>query len=277
MASIKENVSAWNGWYDWPQAGDEWSLAWGNSFMQWYETLLPRIAWVSPKASILEIACGFGRWTQFLLGNCDQLVAVDISQKCIDACRKRFENSGKASFFLNDGKSLEMIADSSIDFVFSYDSLVHADKDAIQGYLSQLPRILRSDGVAFIHHSNLFEYSNSFEMRIRSKHRVARLLEKIGAIERDLKWRDKSVDAAFVYDCCRSHGLACIGQETVKWNTRRVFTDCMSTIVKADGKYARPNRLFRNEFFMEEMNNAKRLSRIYSNEVTKSVPSGTVQ
>jgi hypothetical protein len=50
-----------------------------------------------------------------------------------------------------------MIAEESVDFVYSFDSLVHADAGVLEGYLSQFPRILSETGVAFIHHSNLGE------------------------------------------------------------------------------------------------------------------------
>jgi CheY-like chemotaxis protein len=33
--------------------------------------------------------------------------------------------------FVNDGKSLAMLPDESVDFIFSYDSLVHAEADAV--------------------------------------------------------------------------------------------------------------------------------------------------
>jgi hypothetical protein len=46
-----------------------------------------------------------------------------------------------------------MIADGSIDLAFSFDSLVHAEADVLSFYLAQLATKLRSDGVAFIHHS----------------------------------------------------------------------------------------------------------------------------
>jgi len=38
----------------------------------------------------LEIAPGHGRWTQFLQRLCQSLVAVDISEKCVEHCKTRF-------------------------------------------------------------------------------------------------------------------------------------------------------------------------------------------
>ena len=63
---------------------------------------------------------------------------VDLSEKCIEACRKGFASSSHISSHANDGKSLGMIAEKSIDFVFSFDSLAHAEADVIEAYLVQL-------------------------------------------------------------------------------------------------------------------------------------------
>ena len=88
MASTQENLSFWNKDYDWSAHGDEWSGAWGGAHTQWHGTLFPRIRRHLPVHTILEIAPGFGRWTQFLAGLCERLIVVDLSSKCIEACRR---------------------------------------------------------------------------------------------------------------------------------------------------------------------------------------------
>ena len=57
---------------------------------------------------------------------CDSLIIVDLAESCIEACKTRFQSEENFQYFVNDGKSLEMINDSSVDFIFSFDSLVHA-------------------------------------------------------------------------------------------------------------------------------------------------------
>jgi hypothetical protein len=48
-----------------------------------------------------------------------------------------------------------MIENGSIDFAFSFDSLVHAESDVMSSYAHELARVLKPGGVAFLHHSNL--------------------------------------------------------------------------------------------------------------------------
>ena len=130
----------------------------------WWFVLYPRIHRFLPATGILEIAPGYGRWTQFLRNQCRSLIAVDISEKCIEHCKARFGSDDHIKYYVNDGTSLAAVPDGSIDFVFSFDSLVHAEKDVIEEYLLQLARKLTPNGVGFLHHSNIGAYPNRLAM-----------------------------------------------------------------------------------------------------------------
>ena len=119
MPSIRENLHTWNIGYNWKNSGDEWSEVWGGPDMQWHGAILPRIHLFLPAKSILEIAPGFGRWTQFLKDHCESLSVLGLSETCIEACKARFHSCSHISYHVNDGKSLDMIQNESIDFVFS--------------------------------------------------------------------------------------------------------------------------------------------------------------
>jgi ubiquinone/menaquinone biosynthesis C-methylase UbiE len=107
------------------------------------------------KGRILEIAPGHGRWTQFLQVHCASLIGVDLAQTCVERCTERFRQFQNLKFEVNDKLTLPMIENGSIDFAFSFDSLVHAESDVMSAYANELARVLRPGGVAFIHHSNL--------------------------------------------------------------------------------------------------------------------------
>lgn len=230
--------------------------------MQWYGSILPRIHARVPARTILEIACGYGRWTQFLKGLCDQLIVIDVSERCIQACKDRFADCSHISYVLNDGKSLAMVADASVDFVFSFDSLVHADQSVLKAYIAQLGRILTERGAAFLHHSNLGEYA--YYARIQRIPTMHRLLARLGLIERDLHWRDFTVTAEKVERFAEEHALRCISQELITWHTRTALIDCLSLIVKRDSPWCRENRVLRNPSFTREITYLSRLARLYT-------------
>ena len=109
MATLEENLKNWNDIYTWPSAGDEWSAQFGGTEALWFFVLYPRLHRFIPAPAILEIAPGFGRWTQFLRTQCHSLIAVDISPKCIEYCETRFASDTHMKFHVNDGISLELI------------------------------------------------------------------------------------------------------------------------------------------------------------------------
>lgn len=265
MPSVNENKHFWDGDYAWANLGDEWSAAWGGPSMQWYGAILPRVHRFLPTERVLEIACGYGRWTEFLKDRCEHLVAIDLSAECVAACKERFAAFPSVECHVNDGRSLDMVGEGSIDFVFSFDSLVHVDESVIDAYLAQLPRILSTRGAAFLHHSNLGEYRATYQ-RNRRIPGLPAVLERLGLMEPELHGRDFGVSAELVAELAERHGLRCIGQEIVPWGTRRAAIDCFSTIVRQGSPLARANRVLRNPGFMQEVESLARLARLYAAE-----------
>jgi len=261
MPTLHENKSTWDGAYVWEHRGDEWSAAWGGPSMQWYGAILPRIQTFLPAPTILEIACGYGRWTQFLESRCERLLVVDLSEECVAACRQRFTERTHLEYFVNDGRSLDMIGDASVDFVFSFDSLVHADAGVLQAYVTHLGRVLRPEGAAFLHHSNLGEYP--YYASVRRVPKLQAVLSRLGVLERDLHWRDPGVTAEQVANLATAAGLQCIVQEKITWGTRRSLIDCMSTLVRRGSKRAGAARVLHNPDFMRQAAELARLAALY--------------
>jgi ubiquinone/menaquinone biosynthesis C-methylase UbiE len=266
VPSIAENIEVWEGSYDWPVAGEEWSAAWGGSKGQWLGAILPRVARFLPAGTMLEIAPGFGRWTQYLRDQCERLIIVDLSERCIRACQERFAGDSHIVYHVNDGTSLEMIESGTIDFVFSLDSLVHVEADVIEKYVGEFARVLSARGAGFIHHSNAGAYRRYFELQDRLPAHVRARLQKARAIEWS-HWRAMSMSASRFEAFCDAAGLRCIAQEQVNWGTRRLI-DCLSTFAPASSPWARPNRVVRNPGFMDEAKAISRWGKLYLDEPT---------
>ncbi|HEU0273783.1 MAG TPA: class I SAM-dependent methyltransferase [Candidatus Udaeobacter sp.] len=248
--------------YDWKSAGEEWSAPWGTSAAQWFGAILPRIENYLPASTILEIAPGFGRWTHYLKDYCNELWVVDKSSECIEACQRRFAGVSHVRCFLNDGRSLSMIPDNSVDFVFSFDSFVHPNRDVIEAYLRELGTKLKSGGKGFIHHSNFGEYANSL------RERIPQALAKPLIKARILDWahhRNPGMSADLFRALCAQHGLHCVSQELVNWRGRRLI-DCLSTFVRADSPEQEPTKTIRNPNFMREAAQIRRQWESRSNQ-----------
>ena len=256
LATTKENIRVWNDSYDWSSGGSEWSEWWGGVESQWRHTVAPRIAGFVPAATILEIGAGHGRWSTYLRPLCEKLLLADVAQRCVDACAKLFEGDPGVESFVNDGESFPTVANESVDFVFSFDSLVHAEGDVMQRYVGELARILTRDGVVFLHHSNLGAYGRaSF---------LAGKLPVIGSIvgEASDHWRARSIDAARVRGWIAGAGLHCTSQELMNWGTRRLI-DCVTVIARPGSRFARATKIARNDGFMAEARGARIVSELY--------------
>src|SRR5665213_227243 len=141
-----------------------------------------------------------------------QLYGIDLNPKCIQRCVQRFSAYNRAHFIQNDGFSLGMVADGSIDFVFSFDSLVHAEIDVVTAYCQQIVAKLSAGGVAFIHHSNA---ANGVDPE-----------------DPNASGRAQSVSSQAVRQVIEQAGGRVLVQEEVNWaSTARI--DCMTTFVRA--------------------------------------------
>lgn len=245
MSSVKENLEMYETTYDWSQRGDEWSIYFGGTEAMWSWMLLPRISSLIPSGHVLEIGPGFGRVTQYLAPVARKITLVDISQRCIESCKQRFREYSHVEYFVNDGSSLDMIEDESIDFVFSWDSMVHAESDVLEAYILHLGRKLRIGGSGFIHHSNANDYldeeSSSWTLKPGQGHRRAR-----------------SVSAAKFRSYCEEAGLRCIAQELVRWGGSPAFIDCISMFRREgdDRRISFPRvAAVRNSSFFDQVRN----------------------
>jgi SAM-dependent methyltransferase len=232
VPDLSWNYATWNDSHGWEEDGEEWSAAWGGARSQWYGAIYPRINCFLPAGRILEIAPGYGRWTQFLLSQCSEYFGVDLSERCIDKCKRRFSSSSRVQFIKNDGQSLAMIPDDYIDFVFSLDSLVHAEADVLWAYTRQISRKLTRCGIAFLHHSNaLGESVDPQEVRANA--------------------RAESVSSSSLKDMIEDSGGNVLIQEEINWGSKTRI-DCLTTFGREGAFANRSYVLIKNDEFMAE-------------------------
>lgn len=269
MPSVAENLKMWNEAYSWSDGGEEWSAAFGGTEALWWFGIFPRIHRFLPCDTILEIAPGSGRWTQFLKTKCRSYIGVDLSTTCIARCKERFASETHMSFYVNNGMSLEDVPDASVDFAFSFDSLVHAEKDVIETYLNQLARKLKPDGVGVMHHSNLGCYPG--RLRILHYQRklpsIVRRIVTVGKLEYLLglsqAWWATSMTDALFERFCELAGLKCISQELINWVGSRCLVGGISAFAKANSKWAVENSRLENRQYMKNAKLNLRLAHLY--------------
>ena len=168
---------------EWTRNGDNWTFHAefsGQPYEKWKQSVVKRFLdpYLGPDVDVLEIAPGYGRWTEFMVGHSRSLVLVDLVANSIDVCRERFGSHPEVSFIANDGRSLP-VAGESVDLIWSFGSFVHIDPKDIDSYLAEIRRVLRPGGRYVIHHSGWPEWSRRLVPVTRHLGRPGRVLQRL--------------------------------------------------------------------------------------------------
>ncbi len=108
--------------------------------------------YVNSDDDAVEIGPGGGRWTRYLLPF-KKLYAVDYHAELLEELKKNFDHPNM-SFINNNGVDFPGIADSSINYIFSFDVFVHLDTNLIGEYLKHIKRIAKPGANIIIHYSD---------------------------------------------------------------------------------------------------------------------------
>lgn len=96
----------------------------------------------------LEIGCGPGRLLKPMSALFGEIHGVDISDQMVERARLRLRDIPHAHVHVALRSNLEMFADESFDFVYSYAVFQHIpSRDVVLGYLAEARRVLRDGGL----------------------------------------------------------------------------------------------------------------------------------
>ena len=156
--NVTANLKKWDRQHRWPEDGDEWkgqSVVCGVPYAQWKQSLVDHliVPYVGTGMHAIEIAPGYGRWTEFLSARAAKLTLVDLSPTCLAHCRARFPDRN-LDLFQSKGSDLPD-HDGAIDVVWSFDAFVHMHPDVVREYIAEIARVLKPGGRAVIHHAGI--------------------------------------------------------------------------------------------------------------------------
>jgi 2-polyprenyl-3-methyl-5-hydroxy-6-metoxy-1,4-benzoquinol methylase len=133
--------------------GEEWG---GPAFADYLVDLMA--PYLGPDADVLELGCGGGKFSQRLAPRCRSLMCTDISQTMIEHTRANLLGrgiGGNVSYRVVNGVDFQGVSAASVDFIFSYDVLLHVQIQNAFSYLLDARRVLRDGGVFMLHQINL--------------------------------------------------------------------------------------------------------------------------
>ena len=111
------------------------------------------LPFVKPDQIAVDIGCGGGRWTRYLLGF-KTVYAVDYYAELLAEFRKTFKRYPHVVTIQNNGTDFPGIARQSVDFVFSFGCFGHLNQTLIDSYLGHIKTIMKPGGNAVIHYSD---------------------------------------------------------------------------------------------------------------------------
>jgi ubiquinone/menaquinone biosynthesis C-methylase UbiE len=185
----------------------------------WQEQIEPRLAGFDLEVCV-ELAPGHGRNSARLAERAREIWLIDVNESCIEACRARFgERQGDCRFhyLVNDGRGLGGVPDGVASFVYSWDSVVHFDREIVRGYVPEFARVMRPGAGGLVHHSNY------------------------GNVAADSDWRShphwrSNMTAELFRAYCEEAGLEVIRQDLLEWGRKAgapvADIDCVSLFRK---------------------------------------------
>lgn len=113
------------------------------------------IPFLVPDGTALEIGCGGGKYSEWLAHLHRKLVCTDVSEKMVQRTKARLSHKDNVSYEVLNGYDLGQFADSSFDYVFSFDVFVHIDMEDAYSYVQEIHRVLKDAGRGLLHFANL--------------------------------------------------------------------------------------------------------------------------
>ena len=111
------------------------------------------LPFVNPQHIAMDLGCGGGRWTRYLLGF-KTVYAVDYYEELLSEFRRTFGRIPNVKPIKNNGTDFPGVAPQSVDYILSFGVFGHLNQGLIDSYLANIKTILKPGGNVVIHYSD---------------------------------------------------------------------------------------------------------------------------
>lgn len=204
----------WNGYYDEAEKGSDYSFQKiksiiGEDFDHHWNLDVT-----------MDFACGRGRIAKYFYQYAKEFICCDCSLEALLYCANRFSGVSTTKFKYIVSKIDEKlpIPESSVNFIYSWDAMVHFELDVIEKYVSIFSEILKTDGGGFIHHSSYKDMPDAVNKLIWHQNPHSRTY----------------VSAAEVKRVFENNGLKVVKQHQFIWGNQKngEVLDCITVFKK---------------------------------------------
>lgn len=104
------------------------------------------LAKLSDKDQILEVGCGAGQFTKYMMGKGFEVEGIDLSRKMLSLARKKVPD-GKFKYM--DMRKLDY-KDEEFDGILSAYALIHIPSEEVVSTLKESKRVLKKSGIILV-------------------------------------------------------------------------------------------------------------------------------
>jgi SAM-dependent methyltransferase len=102
---------------------------------------------IAPDWTCLEIGCGLGRLLRPIAQRCRRVIGIDLSHEMIRYGREHLRDVPNVELHVNDGRTMPMVPDGSVDLVYSHLAFQHMTLyEIVEGYVAEIARVLKPNG-----------------------------------------------------------------------------------------------------------------------------------
>ena len=136
-----------------------------NSYEHWHRYLYVT-EFVKGKR-VLDIACGEGYGSNCLAIRAKEVVAVDKDAPTIENAAGKYLKAN-LNFLVGSVDNIPIEGENVFDIIVSFETIEHVSKELQEGFLREIKRLLKSDGMVFIStpdrliYSDIPNYHNKF-------------------------------------------------------------------------------------------------------------------
>jgi len=109
---------------------------------------------------VLDAACGEGYGSYILSKYAESVIGIDISPETIAHAKSTYGHQANLTFQTESVDSLDSIQDRSIDVVVSFETIEHINDNQQRAFLSEVKRVLKSDGIFILSTPDKYWYSD---------------------------------------------------------------------------------------------------------------------
>jgi O-antigen biosynthesis protein len=113
---------------------------------------------------VLDIGCGEGYGSAFLARHAGEVTGIDLDQATIDHAREKYASVSNLSFEAGKGEEIRK-PDHSVDLAVSFELLEHLDSDIQSGFLRNVQRVLKPDGLFIVSSPERNEYAATYQAK----------------------------------------------------------------------------------------------------------------